>query len=205
MNRVARSVLAVALVGGGLVACTPDEAPPVTRPTSSAPVETPTPTPTPSPSPSVSAVVDVTVAPERPDALDADEPSKEGAVASGKYFLSLFPYVSASGDLSAWNAMSDPKCKFCASVRDGVKSANDAGEHDVGGALAFDDEVGREVVAGATYEVALDVAQEASQTVDSTGKAVESFPGPKFFRATLVIEWSDRGWMVRGVQVDAKS
>ena len=59
--------------------------------------------------------MDVTVKPERPAALD-EPPSVEGAVAVAEYFLLLYPYVYATGDLADWNALSHPECIFCASV-----------------------------------------------------------------------------------------
>ena len=73
------------------------------------------PTPTPSPTPTETPVVDVTVKPERPAALD-EPPSVEGAVAVAEYFLLLFPYVNATGDLSDWSALSHADCIYCTNV-----------------------------------------------------------------------------------------
>lgn len=199
MNRVVRSVLAVALVGGVLVACTPDDAPPVVRPTNSAPVATPSATA--APSPSASPVVDVTVAPARPDALDAKKPSKEGAVAVATYFLTLYPYAYATGDLTAWNALSDPACIFCKSARENVTEAATAGTHDVGGAIAVHDAHARENVPGESYEVVLDFEQSASKTIDSVGKVVAEYPAEPPSVASVIVHWSNGAWSVRGVDV----
>ena len=42
-------------------------------------------------------------APERPENMDEDSP--EGAVATGSYFVQLYPYVYATGDLEQWSGL----------------------------------------------------------------------------------------------------
>src|SRR5690554_3704314 len=49
--------------------------------------------------------------PAPPDAMRRDDVA--GAEAAAQYFLQLYPYVYATGDLSEWEAMSDPECVFC--------------------------------------------------------------------------------------------
>jgi len=63
--------------------------------------------------------------PERPAGMD--EFTVEGAAAAGGYFLLLFPYVYATGDLSDWQAMSDPECVFCNNVINGVTNMHSSG------------------------------------------------------------------------------
>ena len=63
--------------------------------------------------------------PERPAGMD--EFTVEGAVATGEYVLVLYPYVYATGDLSDWQAMSDPECGFCNNVITKVTKLHDAG------------------------------------------------------------------------------
>ena len=55
-----------------------------------------------------------TPAPQRP--AEADQHDMAGAVAAAEYFITLYPYVYATGDLTAFRAMSDATCKFCDSV-----------------------------------------------------------------------------------------
>ena len=43
-------------------------------------------------------------------------------MAVAEYFVLLYPYVYATGDLAEWNALSDPDCKFCASVVDNARA-----------------------------------------------------------------------------------
>ena len=52
--------------------------------------------------------------PQRP--AQADQHDLTGAIAAAQYFITLYPYVYATGDLTAFRAMSDATCKFCDSV-----------------------------------------------------------------------------------------
>ena len=52
--------------------------------------------------------------PQRP--AEADQHNLTGAIAVAEYFITLYPYVYATGDLTAFRAMSDATCKFCDSV-----------------------------------------------------------------------------------------
>ena len=63
--------------------------------------------------------------PERPAGMD--ELSPEGLRLAGEYFISLYPYVYATGDLSDWQAMSTPDCGFCNNVITNVTDLHDAG------------------------------------------------------------------------------
>ena len=63
--------------------------------------------------------------PERPAGMDQDTP--EGAIATAQYFLALYPYMHATGDLSDWQAMSTPECGFCNNVITKVTKLHAAG------------------------------------------------------------------------------
>ena len=52
--------------------------------------------------------------PQRP--ARADQHDLTGAIAAAQYFITLYPYVYATGDLTAFRTMSDATCKFCDSV-----------------------------------------------------------------------------------------
>ena len=56
-----------------------------------------------------------------------DEFSPEGLRLAGEYFLSLHPYVYATGDLKPWQAMSDLECRFCSNVVDNVTDLHSSG------------------------------------------------------------------------------
>src|SRR5690625_4252970 len=95
-----RRLVAGCAVGGGLAAgCSDAEGdPPGAEPsvteqsptTSATPEETASPGPGPTPWPE----------PTRPAAMERDD--IEGAKAAAEYFLSLHPYIFATGDLSGW-------------------------------------------------------------------------------------------------------
>ena len=123
---VGAGVAGVAVVGMVLSGCTSEPGPEPSAPeTTSAPTVEPTATPTPTETASPE-----TVKPERPEAMD--EVSVEGAEAVARYFLELYPYVYATGDLSDWDAMSDPECQFCESVRQNAGELHDGGGYGIG-------------------------------------------------------------------------
>ena len=63
--------------------------------------------------------------PQRP--ARADQHDLTGAIAAAQYFITLYPYVYATGDLTAFRAMSDATCKFCSTVTTKVTDMHTAG------------------------------------------------------------------------------
>lgn len=91
---------------GTLAACTSNDPgdPPTSSPHTASATPTLTPTPPPTPTP------EAATPPERPDMSTVDaEAAKDLAV----YFLRLYPYVYATGDVTEWKAVSHPECIFC--------------------------------------------------------------------------------------------
>ena len=74
--------------------------------------------------------------PTPPDAMRRDDVA--GAEAAAQYFLQLYPYVYATGDLAEWKAMSHPECVFC---EGSLERADDVygsgGQSAVGGLIEF--------------------------------------------------------------------
>ncbi|MEE6295272.1 DUF6318 family protein [Georgenia sp. MJ278] len=66
--------------------------------------------------------------PERPAEMARTD--EAGAVAAAQYFLSLFGYGAATGDVAEWDAMSDPDCLGCAGLREEMVATHRAGSHD---------------------------------------------------------------------------
>ena len=66
--------------------------------------------------------------PVRPPEMD--ENTQMGAIAAAVYFMKLYPYAYATGDLTQWQAMSEPECVFCASVVTNVTNLHAAGGWD---------------------------------------------------------------------------
>lgn len=174
-----------------LTACT-GGTPTATEPSTPAAVVTPSPTP----SPTETAAVDVTVKPTRPAALD-QPPSADGAAAIAAYFMELFPYANATGDLADWKALSHAECIFCASVITTVETKVAAGQHDQGGAVSITSAAGTEVNPGSFYSAKVDLTQDASATLDASGAVVKSFPGPKTFHVDVALAWDGTAWRLR--------
>ena len=63
--------------------------------------------------------------PQRP--AQADQHDLTGAIAAAQYFITLYPYVYATGDLTAFRTMSDATCKFCSTVTTKVTDMHTAG------------------------------------------------------------------------------
>ncbi|WP_269471413.1 DUF6318 family protein [Actinomyces howellii] len=63
--------------------------------------------------------------PSRPVGMDEQSPA--GAAATASYFLNLFPYAFATGDLTTWKEMSEDDCIFCNSVIDDVDALHNSG------------------------------------------------------------------------------
>ncbi|MCC2319528.1 DUF6318 family protein [Cellulomonas xiejunii] len=182
--QVAVVVVAIALATSG---CATDADP--TDDATSQPPVTATATPTLSPTPS--PTVDVTVPPVRPEAMAT--PSADGAAAAASYFISLYPYINATGDLAEWNALSSPECSFCSGITANVTDLHSRGHRNVGGAeiLAAS---GTEVDAGRWYSARLHVRIDASVDLDAEGRVLEDHP-LEDREIDIVMTWSD-GWTI---------
>lgn len=196
MRMRGQAIVVTVGVGVGLVlfGCTPDADP--TDPATAQPTATSTPTPTPSPTPS--PTLDVTAPPERPEAmatLDAD-----GAAAAASYFISLYPYVYATGDLTTWNEFSAPDCVFCSSTRDGATGVHDKGHRLEGGAITIDSADGTEVDAGRWYSATLLTSEAASVEYDANGGVVDETPGARH-QIFVALSVESGAWVVDGVEV----
>ncbi|GEK16461.1 hypothetical protein CPE01_01940 [Cellulomonas persica] len=190
-----------------LTACTQETpTPPRTQtpgPTVSAgPTSSPSPMPSASPSvaPSSGPNQDVTVEPERPEALQGPA-TEENAVAVAKYHLALYSYIVATGDLEQWDSLAAKGCRYCASGREVAVAIHEAGNHGVGGAVdlhagtaTLDDD--------GTFLVDIAFTEYPSQTVSADGALVEDFPDTSEMKATMRLSWSGSKWKVEGVQID---
>ncbi|GEA90112.1 DUF6318 family protein [Cellulomonas cellasea] len=170
-----------------LTACTGEPAaePTPTRTASASPTAEPTPTPTTTPEP------------ERPTAMD--DPGVDGAVAAATYFLSLYPYVYNTGDLTAWKALSHPECVFCASVSSSVDEMHALGQRQEGTELTLVPRESAEVEAGVWFSVRLDVAQGEWTVVGLQGEPVRSGPAQNYAFTLAVVRDSER-WVIRAAE-----
>lgn len=98
-----------------------------------------------------------------------------GAAAAATYFIELYGYVLQTGDLTAWDAMSYPGCRYCADTHDYVASATSAGETFEGSVISVEvvqiHEL-NELVSG--YPVDLRVTQGPTTHRDASGSTIET-------------------------------
>lgn len=127
------------------------------------------------------------------------------AEAVAKYFVQLFPYTFASGDLSEWDALSHPDCVYCASVRSGVEAFLAVGNRSKGGEVTISDTTSTETVAGQVWLVTFTMTEQPSETVDADENVVEAFPDTKTYDSSVVVVYATDGWHVREVTHERRS
>lgn len=158
---------AIALVVGiGVVLGGCSTAVPEVEKTPSVVSQVPSPTPTPVPTGPVK--------PERP--ADMDRTDEVGAAAAATYFLELYPYVMATGDLEEWVRVSlVDLCEFCVKVSADVASQQAAGTTYSGGDVEVDvtKTYPLDTLLGA-YPVDVLLSQDASVIAGEDGTAIES-------------------------------
>ena len=130
------------------------------------------------------------------------EVSEAGAEAVARYFLDLYAYVYATGDLEAWRELSHPECIFCTSVMEGVAAQQSAGERTVGGALVVTTAQTVAVTPGSFYSVDIQGGQEPWEYLDSAGELLDSQLDFLSHRYFIVVIREGDAWLVRAVQVD---
>jgi hypothetical protein len=178
--------MGVVLSGCSTPAPEVEKTPPVV---SQAPSPTPTPTPT------------GPVKPERP--ADMDRTDEVGAAAAATYFLELYPYVMATGEVAEWDELSlTDLCEFCVKVSADVAAYQAAGSTYVGGGV--DVTVTKtypiDTLLGA-YPVDVMLRQASSHIADMSGAKIEtteSASGP--LRVEVMHDGSD--WLLLEVSTD---
>lgn len=196
-RRLAVAVVVAVSAAVGLAGCGASGAP--DAPTPSGEVQgTTAPEPDPvEPDPEPSAPLE-TIPPERPAAMDTVD--KAGAEAVATYFLNLYPYVYATGDLAVWTELSHPECVFCKSVIDNVTASHAAGHTNEGGLIATGDAFVAEVDPGRWYSVELELDQEPAVEYDRDGVVVEEHPEPQHYRVVFALVF-EGSWLVRELDV----
>lgn len=134
-------------------------------------------------------------APEKPTAMSENSP--EGAVAAAEYFISLYPYVYATGDLAEWDAMSEDRCVFCTSVHDNVTELHD------GGGWAEPEEI---TVSGSNYRdpadgyeySSVDVALETGTTRAHLAYNSSPVAAPSTYKTTMgvALRYVNGRWLI---------
>jgi len=137
--------------------------------------------------------------PERPAAME--EETVEGAIAAAKYFMELYPYIYATGDLEEWDALSDDGCEFCRNSRELAKDLTTDGGYASGGAVEIFAEDGGGPYEEGVYAVELGVRFAASTFVyaDGSQERHRQAEMPNFRLSMLC---RDGAWVVLGVLTD---
>ena len=136
--------------------------------------------------------------PERPAGMD--EFTVEGAAATAEYFMSLYPYVYATGDLEPWRDMTTEACVFCQSVVDKVTVLHAAGgwrEHLQQHTTATRYEVSTED--SSTWVVSVDVSHPEGVEHDGGGGTARIAADALTFLVQL--HWTGQEWVVEGGNV----
>jgi len=128
-----------------------------------------------------------------------DEVSAAGAEAVAVYFLQLLPYAFATGDLADYRELSHPDCIFCASAIAQVDEQATAGNHSVGGLIEVTSVISAEIDTGRWWSTSIEIIQEPSQTLDSSGQLVEDFPETIPYRMDLAVVYESGHWSIREV------
>lgn len=202
-RRLSWRMLGLIVAGLLLVACTTDSEPtpldptpaptaapatPTEEPSSPEPTSEPGPGPTPWPEPT------------RPAAMDRDD--IEGAIAAAEYFLALYPYIYATGDVSTWDEMSHPECVFCKGAADEVTELFESGGYGDGGTFEIDD------IAAlppddeyAHFRVTITGREAEAFSYSGSGEVIaQTSGGSGHFNFAMVNQ--DGQWVTRGISVE---
>ncbi|MBO1751478.1 hypothetical protein J4G33_06635 [Actinotalea sp. BY-33] len=181
-RRAASWLAGAAVLGALLTGCSEAE------PEPSPPPVTATPAPTPSETPEELA------APERPAEMERTD--EVGAMAAAEYFMELFAYVMATGDLEEWDRVSGQTCSFCANVREDVDATYSEGGRIVGGGVevsSIEVLLFEETLVAFAVEAQYRVAAGAEE--DADGTVVRELPEESGW---IVLDLAEgvRGWQI---------
>ncbi len=184
--------LGAALVLGLLAACssaTPSPTATLTSPPATVSTSAPPPSATPE-SPPV----------QPPEMQRSDE---VGAVAAAEYFMALWAYSVASGDLSEWDALSATGCTFCSRVRDDVIRVYDAGGSYRGGQLEkVEATPGRRDPTLGGFPVSITFSIAGGAELDAAGSVVREID-PEVSTVVIDTVFSSQRWRLVELSVDA--
>ncbi len=161
-GRVMRAIGLIVTAGLALWACTGSPGDPDASASStddSTPVDSASPSPT------------APDKPERPEAMNRKD--AEGAAAAAEYFIELYPYVMATGDVEEFEAMSHKACGFCEDLAAQALAIREEGEIFAGGetSVQITKEYRRDEVTG-IYPFDSRITQEAQTITAADGSVV---------------------------------
>ena len=171
-GRVMRAIGLIVTAGLALSACTGSPGDPEASASSA---DDPTPVVSASPSPTAPAK------PERPEAMNHKD--AEGAAAAAEYFIELYPYVMATGDVEEFEAMSHRACGFCADALEQAARIQDSAWVYTGGesSLSVSQTYLRDGVTG-IIPIDVEISQQSSRIADRGGEEIYSVDSKVFDR-----------------------
>lgn len=183
-----RAIGLIVTAGLALSACTGSSGDPEASASST---DGPTPVASASPSPTAPAK------PERPEAMNRKD--AEGAAAAAEYFIELYPYVMATGDVEEFEAMSHRACGFCEDALEQAERIEVHGYTYTGGDtdLSVTETYRRDGVTG-IYPLDVDISQEASQITDGKGGEIYAAKG-RVSESRVEMGTRDGQWIVVAV------
>ena len=142
---------------------------------------------------------DAAVPPVPPAGLDGP-PSEASAAQVGVFYVSLLPYVLATGDRKDLEELATPDCDWCAAVSEFAEDEQSAGKHRVGGRIEVLDVQGFKNGDG-KYLAVVRAREHPSKVVDARGNVVEEYETAQDAKMQVGLR-ADGRWAVDGVAVD---
>ena len=131
------------------------------------------------------------------------ENSSEGAIATATYFVQLYPYVYATGDLEQWKSMSRQDCLFCNSVITNVKELHESGGWRDPWAQTVVQSGYSDPGPGSEYsrvDIAFD--RDTTYTYDGTGGEPEVAEPHSYTVIIFAMKYTDGHWIIREGEVE---
>jgi hypothetical protein len=129
-----------------------------------------------------------------------DEVSVDGAIATATYFLQLFPYVANTGDLTDWDALSHPECRFCAGVRSEVDGMVALGQYQEGTEMSILSATASEVTPGIWFLVEITYTEGPWRVLDTAGRIIDAAAGATSMHGSFAVIREEDHWLIRAGQ-----
>ncbi|KQY46568.1 hypothetical protein ASD18_03820 [Cellulomonas sp. Root137] len=123
-----------------------------------------------------------------------------GAVDVATYFVELYPYLFATGDVTQWEQLSAPDCVFCHDVIEDADALVAQGQRREGGTVSVGYAVGAEIGEASSYSVDLTMDEAPARVIDSDGTEVDAWSVAQSYRTGVVLLHDGAAWSIRAVE-----
>ena len=132
---------------------------------------------------------------------EAWPPSEETVGEAARYFVALFPYIFATGDLAQWESVSGSDCEWCADIADIVRKDVAAGKRREGGRMDIQDvQVFHD--RDEMYYAVIRLKEQPSRVLAADGSVVETTDFVQDAKLEVGLGWTGETWSVTSVGVD---